>query len=64
MNKYILILLLISTSTITIKLTPEQQLKVQEEKDYQEFRLKIIAACSTVALAAIAAYIQVYLAKK
>ena len=48
------------------QLTEREQFELakQEEKDYQEFRLKVLATIGTIALAAIAAYVQLYVDKK
>ncbi len=65
MNKALLLTLLISCPiNPTTKPTAKEDLELQQEKDYQEFRLKVLATFGTIALAAIAAYVQVYLAKK
>ena len=42
----------------------EYELKLQEERDAQELKLKLIATFGTLALAIIAAYVQVYLKDK
>lgn len=66
MNKALLLTLLISCPISPKDMTPKEQyeLKQQEEKDAQELKLKLIATFGTIALAIIAAYVQVYLGDK
>lgn len=64
MNRSVLLLVLLSIPSHSTQPTPEQQLALQQEKDNQEFRLKVVATFGTITLALIAAYVQIYMAKK
>lgn len=60
----LLTVLLLSPSYCHKNPTPAEELAIQQEKDYQEFRLKVVATFGTITLALIAAYVKIYLDKK